>query len=148
MAKRYRVSRSIDAPAETVWGLLTDSSTYAGWNRAVVSIEGPIAAGNTIKLVSVVSPKRTFTLEVASMEPPRRMVWADGMPLGLFKGVRTYLVEPKDLSSNFSITEEFTGPLSGLITRSMPDLTDSFNQFADGLKTAAEQAVTHQKGQR
>ena len=28
--------------------------------------------------------------------------------------------------------------LSGLITRTIPDMTDSFNQFADGLKTAAE----------
>jgi hypothetical protein len=28
--------------------------------------------------------------------------------------------------------------LSGLITRTIPDMTDSFDQFADGLKTAAE----------
>ena len=28
--------------------------------------------------------------------------------------------------------------LSGLITRTIPDMTDSFNQFTDGLKTAAE----------
>ena len=39
------------------------------------------------------------------------------------------------------MTEEFTGPLSGLIARSIPDMTDSFNQFADGLKAAAERAV-------
>jgi hypothetical protein len=36
------------------------------------------------------------------------------------------------------MTELLSGPLSGLITRTIPDLTDSFNQFADGLKTAAE----------
>jgi hypothetical protein len=141
MTKRYSVSRSIDAPAETVWRLLADSSTYADWNRAVLSIEGPIAAGSSIKLVSIASPKRTFKLKVASMEPPRRMVWASGMPLGLFKGTRTYLLEEKDASTDFSITEEFTGPLSGLIASSIPDLTDSFNRFADGLKTAAEEAV-------
>jgi hypothetical protein len=28
--------------------------------------------------------------------------------------------------------------LSGLITKTIPDMTDSFNQFADGLKAAAE----------
>ena len=38
----------------------------------------------------------------------------------------------------FSMTEEFTGPLAGLITTAIPDMTESFNQFADGLKTAAE----------
>ena len=95
-------------------------------------------AGSTIKLVSIASPKRTFKLKVASMEPPRRMVWASGMPLGLFKGVRTFLLQEEGARTNFSITEEFTGPLSGLIARSIPDLTDSFDQFADGLKTAAE----------
>jgi hypothetical protein len=36
------------------------------------------------------------------------------------------------------MTELLSGPLSGLITRMIPDMTDSFNQFADGLKTAAE----------
>jgi hypothetical protein len=134
----YRVSRFIDAPAERVWGLLTDSSTYADWNRAVVSIEGAISPGGTIKLVSIASPKRTFTLKVASMEPPRRMVWSSGMPLGLFKGVRTYALEPSGTGTDFSISEEFTGALSGPISRSIPDLTDSFDQFADGLKAAAE----------
>lgn len=138
MTRSYTVSRSINAPAEAVWALLSDSSTYAAWNRAVVSIEGSIAAGNTVNLVSVVSPKRTFKLKVAAMEPPRRMVWADGMPLGLFKGVRTYLIEERGAGTNFSMTEEYTGPLSALIFRSIPDLTESFNQFADGLKAAAE----------
>lgn len=36
------------------------------------------------------------------------------------------------------MTEEFTGPFTGLITKAIPDMTESFNQFADGLKAAAE----------
>ena len=32
----------------------------------------------------------------------------------------------------------FLGPLAPLITKSIPDMTDSFEQFADGLKSAAE----------
>jgi hypothetical protein len=134
----YRVSRFIDASAERVWGLLTDSSTYADWNHSVVSIEGAITPGGTIRLISIASPKRTFTLKVASMEAPRRMVWSSGMPLGLFKGVRTYALEPSGTGTDFSISEEFSGALSGPISRSIPDLTDSFDQFADGLKAAAE----------
>jgi hypothetical protein len=34
MAKRYHVSRHIDAPVERVWALLTDASSYRAWNRA------------------------------------------------------------------------------------------------------------------
>lgn len=100
--------------------------------------EGPITEGGTISLVSTVNPKRTFRLEVTEMTAPTRMVWSDGMPLGLFKGVRTYqLIEQGD-STEFSMTEEFSGLLSGHITKAIPDMTESFNQFANGLKAAAE----------
>jgi hypothetical protein len=137
----YRVTRTIHAPPDVVWGLLTDASTYRDWNPAVISIEGAITPGGTIKLVSVASPKRTFSLRVASMKAPEHMVWADGMPLGLFRGTRTYRLDPVTDGTTFSMSEEFTGPLSGLIARSIPDLTDSFDRFADGLKAAAERAA-------
>jgi hypothetical protein len=34
--------------------------------------------------------------------------------------------------------EEYTGPLLGMMWRSIPDLGPSFQQFADGLKSEAE----------
>ena len=61
-----------------------------------------------------------------------------GCRFGLFKCERTYRLRDRDGGTEFSMTEVFSGPLSGLISKSIPDLTDSFNQFADGLKTAAE----------
>lgn len=138
MAKRYHVVRKIEAPAQRAWDLLTDAESYPAWNPSIVSLEGPITEGGTISLVSAVNPKRTFRLEVTEMKAPTSMVWSDGMPLGLFKGVRTYrLIEQGD-ATEFSMTEEFSGPLSGLITKAIPDMTESFNQFADGLKAAAE----------
>jgi uncharacterized protein YndB with AHSA1/START domain len=138
MALRYHVERRIDASPERVWALLTNASTYAGWNRAVVDIEGTIATGNTISLVSTANPKRTFKLRVTEMAAPNRLVWSDGMPLGLFKGERTYLVEPREGVTHFEMTEEYTGLLSGLFTKAIPDLTESFDLFADSLKVAAE----------
>ncbi len=138
MAKGYQVSRRIDAPADRVWGLLTDAASYREWNRAVVLIEGTIGLGNTISLVSIVNPKRVFTLRITDATRPNRMVWSDGMALGLFKGERTYRLDERDGATEFSMTEEFSGLLSGLITRAIPDLTDSFNLFADSLKSAAE----------
>lgn len=138
-ARRYAVSRSIDAPASVVWGLLTDASSYARWNEAVVSIEGEIQQGSTIKLVSIADPKRTFTLKVAVGDAPHELVWADGMPFGLFKGRRTFtLTDRGSRGCDFSMVESFTGPLAGLITKAIPDLTESFDAFADGLKSAAE----------
>lgn len=138
MATKYTVSRRINAPTDKVWALLTDASSYGRWNRAVVSIEGRIAAGETVSLVSIANPKRTFRLHVSEMTTPSRMVWRDGMPLGLFTGERTYRVEPREGVTHFEMTEEYTGLLSGLFTKAIPDLTESFNLFADSLKTAAE----------
>ncbi|MCB0998123.1 MAG: SRPBCC domain-containing protein [Ilumatobacteraceae bacterium] len=141
-ARSYTVTRSIGAPAPTVWGLLTDASSYSRWNRAVISIEGPISMGNRIKLVSVADPKRTFKLKVTAMQAPTHMVWADGMPLGLFSGQRTYTITERGATHcEFTMTEEFSGPLAALITKAIPDLTPSFETFADGLKAEAE-AIT------
>ncbi len=38
----------------------------------------------------------------------------------------------------FTMTEDYTGPLAGLITKVIPDMSESFIQIADGLKAAAE----------
>lgn len=142
MALRYHVERRIDASPERVWALLTNASTYAAWNRAVIRIEGTIALGNTISLVSTANPKRTFRLHITEMAAPNRMVWRDGMPLGLFTGKRTYLVQPREGVTHFEMTEQYTGLLSGLFTKAIPDLTESFNLFADSLKAAAEAPPT------
>jgi uncharacterized protein YndB with AHSA1/START domain len=138
MATSYHVERRIEASPERVWALLTDAASYRDWNRAVVSIEGTIAQGSTISLVSVVNPKRTFKLQITEMTPPNRLVWSDGMALGLFKGERTYLVQPREGVTHFEMTEAFSGPLAGVFTKAIPDLTESFNRFADSLKGAAE----------
>lgn len=138
IATRYHVSRRINAPADRVWSLLTDAASYRDWNGAVLSIDGTIAKGNTISLVSVVNPKRTFKLRITEMARPNRLVWSDGMPLGLFKGERTYRLDERDGATDFSMTEEFRGLLAGVLTKAIPDMTESFNLFADSLKTAAE----------
>jgi len=61
------------------------------------------------------------------------------MPLGLFRGVRTYEVSG-DASGQvaFRMREEYSGALLPLIWRSMPDLGPSFQRFATGLKQRVE----------
>lgn len=136
---RYAVTRSIEAAPESIWALLTDAGNYPEWNPSVIGIEGKIAPGETIRLTSTVNPKRAFKLKVDTFTPPRSMVWADGMPLGLFKGVRTYTLTPRDNgTTEFAMEEVFSGLLEPLISKSIPDLSESFEQFADGLKSAAE----------
>jgi hypothetical protein len=104
-----------------------------------VSLDGEIAEGNRIRLVSKVNPKRAFKLTVSELQEPAHMVWSDGMPLGLFRGVRTFTLTPVgDGSTTFEMTEVFSGLLEPLISKSIPDMTDSFEEFGESLKRAAE----------
>ena len=138
MSKQFAVARTIAAPADKIWALLTTSSGYRDWNPSIVRLDGQIRQGAKIALVSTLDPKRTFKLTVTELNTPTRMVWSSGMPLGLFTGRRTFTLTERDGSTEFSMTEAFTGPLARLITKAIPDMTASFNQFADALKTASE----------
>lgn len=136
----FDVQRTIKASPERIWTLLTDARRLASGPFGINRIDGEIAEGAKIKLWSVASPKRAFPLTVADVRPGRSMVWKGGMPLGLFTGTRTFTLEPAQGGTRFRMREVYTGPLAGLIGRSIPDLNPSFQQFADALSEAAEQS--------
>lgn len=139
MTTTTSTTTQIEAPAERVWQLVTDLDW---WNRAdngVISVVGDLEQGQKIKLVSELQPKRGFTLEVSEMQGPRRMTWSGGMPLGLCTGRRTFVIDPTDADRcSFTMAEDFTGPLSPLIVKSLPDFQASFDQFAQALKSDSE----------
>ncbi len=135
----YSVTRKVNAKPQVIWDLLTDASKYPEWNPAVLGIDGEISDGNKIQLTSIVNPDRKFKLNVSRVDAPKSMVWWDGMPLGLFKGVRTFRLTPQpDGVTEFSMEEVYSGLMAPLITKSIPDMTESFETFADGLKAEAE----------
>jgi hypothetical protein len=136
--KSYDAEATIAAPPEAIWAILTDGPAYAEWDSGVERVDGRIAPGEKIKVVSEANPGRAFPVKVTAFEPARAMTWSGGMPLGLFKGVRTFSLAPDGASTRFTMREEYTGPLLPLIWRSMPDLGPSFEQFARGLKAQAE----------
>jgi hypothetical protein len=136
--RSYSATATIAAAPEEVWAILTDAAGYATWDSGVKRVEGTIAAGGTIKVLSRANPGRAFPVRVTELAPPRSMVWSGGMPLGLFRGVRTFTLSPRDGGTVFAMREEYTGPLLPLIWRTMPDLGPSFTQFADGLKRRVE----------
>ena len=139
--KSYDAKVIINATPERIWKLLTDAPNYPSWNPSVERIEGTIAPGETIKVIVKVNPGRVFPVKVTEFQPGKRMVWSGGMPLGLFKGERTYSLEPGGGgTTNFTMREEYTGPLLSMIWKSIPDLGPSFEQFATGLKAGAERA--------
>ena len=137
--KQYSATTTIEASPDTIWAILTDASGYPEWDPGVDRIEGHIAPGEKITAYTKLSPGRAFPVEVTEFVPGQKMVWSGGMPLGLFKGERTFTLVPKnDKGVEFTVREVFSGPLLPLFGRSIPDLTLSFEQFAAGLKNRAE----------
>ena len=139
--KSYEASATIQASPDAIWAILTDGPGYSGWDSGVERVEGSIAAGETIKVFTKISPGRAFPVKVTEFEPGERMTWTGGMPMGLFKGVRTFKLSPQEGGATaFTMREEYTGPLLPMMWRMMPDLAPSFEQFASGLKNKAESA--------
>ena len=137
--KSFEAASTIRATPDAIWRVLVDGAGYSGWNSGVDAVEGTIGPAATITVRSKVAPGRAFPVKVTEFVPGTRMVWSGGMPLGLFKGVRTFALAPAgDGSTRFTVREEYSGPLLPMIWRSMPDLGPSFAQFADGLKARAE----------
>lgn len=137
--KRFEVRCLISAPPERIWAVLSDATALAAGGRlGIVRLDGTIGPGARIKVWSQANPGRGFAVRVSVLEPPTTMVWTGGMPFGLFTGVRRFTLTPKGSHTEFHMEETFSGPLSGLIGRSIPDLTPSFEMFARGLRDLAE----------
>jgi hypothetical protein len=136
--KTFATSILIQAPPARVWALLTDAPAYPSWNTTVDKVEGRIALGEKITVHAKINPGRAFPVKVTELTPNERMVWTGGMPLGLFKGERTFTLEAKGDGVEFAMREVFSGLFSPMIEKSIPDLTPAFEEFAAALKRRAE----------
>lgn len=133
----FSATTVIDAPPMAVWTVLTDAERFPTWEPNVTRVEGRIAPGERITVHTALSD-RAFPVTVSTFEPGRQMVWSSAMPLGLFRGARTFRLEPIDGGTRVTTREVFGGLLLPLIGRTIPDLGPSFEQFAAALKAEVE----------
>jgi hypothetical protein len=136
--KFYESTALIKAAPAAVWAVLVDGASWPRWDSGVDSVDGTIAAGAKITVRSQAAAGRAFPVKVIEFDAPNRLVFSGGMPLGLFRGVRTYTLNQSNDSTLFKMREEYTGVMLGAIWKSMPDLAPSFTQFAEGLKNRVE----------
>ena len=133
----FEATTAIAAPAPAVWDTLLATDRWTGWDPQLERVDGALAEGGRLE-IRVRDNSRPFTLRVTTWEPHRRIVLTGGMPLGLFTGTRTYSLAEADGRTTVTVRETYTGPLAGLIGRSIPDLQPSFDAFVAGLRRAAE----------
>ena len=134
----FESTTQIDADPATVWSTLVDAARYPEWDSGVIEVAGEISRGSRIRITSEVNPRRAFPATVTTLDAPHEMVWTGGMPLGLFRGVRTFTLDDVPAGTQLTMREVFSGPLLRLIARTMPDLQPSFDQFANGLRAEVE----------
>jgi uncharacterized protein YndB with AHSA1/START domain len=134
-SRETTVSITINATPEKIWGILTDVHSYNRWNSTIVTLEGEMRAGGKLKLISTLDPKRTFNLTVSVFEPYTKIVSTDNM-----MGARTFLLEQTTSGTRFTMTEKIGGPLFPFFARMIPPFDESFNAYAQDLKTEAEKS--------
>ena len=137
--KSFRASTTIHASADAVWQILIDTDHYPEWDPGMLRIEGTMALGEQVKFFTKFSPDRAFPVKITTFEPSKKMVLTGGLPLGLFKSERTHTLTERDGVTQFHTEEIFSGLLLPIFGRTIPDLTESFENFVNGLKSRAEQ---------
>jgi hypothetical protein len=133
----------INAPAEKVWGIMTDFENFPQWNPFIVNLEGKPEVGTHLRAelkngdgVSVFKPK------VLVAEENKAFEWLGSLPIpGIFNGHHYFRIET--LSGGmvkFIHGEEFSGLLAGMIMNKIGEQTrDGFIAMNKALKERAEQ---------
>lgn len=133
----------INAPAETVWAVLTDFGSYPDWNPFTVRAESSLEIGEPVDLYIPRGKslmKQSFVLEV--LDPPREIAWR--LPKMLHKAVfnayRTQKVMPVDAERcTYQTSDTFDGWIAGKLYSSQGDwVRKNFNKLAAALKERSE----------
>lgn len=131
----------IDAPADTVWQVLTDFEQYPEWNPRM-RIDGEAIEGATLRVAPGPEAERmpTFHPQVRRSDG-RELRWLGHLLVrGLFDGEHRFLVEERDDDRSWLVqSEQFSGLLAGLIHRLTGEQTEAgFVAMNEALKRRAE----------
>ncbi len=85
----YSATSTIAADPATIWAILTNAEAFPEWEENVTKVEGSIADGESITVHTSLSDQ-AFPVVVGGWQEAKKMTWTGGMPLGLFRGVRTF----------------------------------------------------------
>jgi hypothetical protein len=140
--KELQASIEIDAPAERVWGVLSDLGGYEEWNPFMTRAEGQFVEGSRL-LITFQPPggrQARFKPTVLEVEPGRSVRWLGRFILpGLFDGEHTLAVEPVGESAvRFTQSERFWGILTRFPGKLFDRTQAGFEAMNEALKRRCE----------
>jgi len=141
--KSLRSDIEIDASAQHVWEVLTDTAAYPDWNPFIPRLGGTLETGEQLE-VRIQPPggrAMTFRPRVLAAEPMRELRWMGHLLFpGLFDGEHRFALETLDDNHvRFTQEERFTGALVPLFAKSLDQHTlAGFELMNLALKERAE----------
>ena len=144
--KEIQTEIEIAAPAEKIWGVLTDFASFPQWNPFTKTAQGEPKPGNRL-LVRIQPPggmEMTFKPTVLKAEPNRELRWLGHLLFpGLFDGEHYFLIEDhEEGGARFIQGERYTGVLVPLMDLMglFGKTTRGFEEMNQALKARAEEA--------
>lgn len=133
----------VQAPAEVVWDVIADFTTWKDWNPVHPRIEGEMRIGTNlvVDLVPIADgPVTTLTPIVQDWVPFEQLHWRTSRLGGFVTAIRYLEIENMGPNNaTFSNGELFMGPLVRLVGREeRRRLRGAFTLMGEAVKTRAE----------
>ncbi|MBO2446678.1 SRPBCC domain-containing protein [Actinomadura barringtoniae] len=141
---KVETSVEIAAPADKVYGILTDFQGHSQWDPFMVKAEGRAVKGKTlnIELRDTDGSTMTFKPKVLAADPGRELRWIGRMYVpGIVDGEHYFRIEPAGEGKvRLTQGERFSGALVPVVAGSYLKMADEFAALNNALKARAERA--------
>ena len=147
--RKLEHSTDIQAPAATVWQVLTTTEQYEQWNPFIPCLSGVLRVGQRLR-VTIRAGRRTMTFRpvVGALEDGALIRWQGrlGLP-GIFDGEHELRIEATGPgTSRFTQRETFRGVLVPLMRRLLDDTDTGFAAMNTALKARATAHIARTAG--
>jgi len=140
--KQIRTEILIDAPASTVWKILTDFDSYPDWNPFIKSFKGEPTKGKRFSVIIQLPDAKPMTFKPVCLElnDYKEFRWLGHLFIkGLFDGEHIFELSEKNGKTTFIQRENFRGILVPLLWNQIHAKTrKGFEMMNEKLKEKAE----------
>lgn len=139
-----RTQQDVNATADVVWSVLQDGAQYCSWVPGVEDVEGDVADGQTITLVSDGGHERT-AVKIAATANRRLMSWRYGAGFGLDSTELAFDVADTGFGCTVVLTRDDGGMLHGVFGADDGDPKARLDALAAALAAAGEARAAHRE---
>lgn len=137
----------INAPASTVWEILTDFENFPHWNPFIKELSGDLQEGSQIE-VFIKPPNSNgikFKPKILVYEPEKELRWLGNLWIPkLFDGEHSLIIKKIDDDKVLFIQKErFDGLFVPLFSNMLKDTESGFEMMNKALKQEAEEKLVN-----